>query len=79
MILQFEDCMDVVKTMWPEFAYVFLFDHSCGHNRQCPDGLTTTGLNKKGFGGAQPKMRDTRMGKEDDTDIGIHATEITLK
>ena len=77
MILQFEDCIDVLKTLWPEFDYVFLFDHSCGHDRQRPDGLTITGLNK-GFGGAQPKMRDTRIG-EDDTDIGIHKTELTLK
>jgi hypothetical protein len=31
LILQFEDCIDVVKTLWPElFDFVFLFDHSCG-------------------------------------------------
>jgi hypothetical protein len=28
MILQFEDCIDVVQTLWPEFKY------SCGHDRQ---------------------------------------------
>jgi hypothetical protein len=56
MMLQFEDCIDVVTTLWPEFDYVFLFDHSCGHDRQRPDDLTTAGLNK-GFGGAQPKMK----------------------
>jgi hypothetical protein len=77
MILQFEDCIDVVKTLWPEFDFVFLFDHSCGHDRQRPDGLTITGLNK-GFGGAQPKMRNTKIG-DDDIDIGDFATELTLK
>jgi hypothetical protein len=55
MVLQFEDCIDIVNTLWPEFDYVFLFDHSCGHDRQRPDGLTVTGLNK-GMGGAQPRM-----------------------
>ncbi len=75
MILQFEDCIDVVRTLWPEFEYVFLFDHSCGHDRQRPDGLTTTGLNK-GFGGAQPKMRDTKIGADD---VGKYATGLTLK
>jgi hypothetical protein len=76
MILQFEDCIDVVRTLWPEFEYVFLFDHSCGHDRQRPDGLTTTGLNK-GFGGAQPRMRDTKIGEDDE--VGRYATELTLK
>jgi hypothetical protein len=77
MVIQFEDCVDVVKTLWPEFDYVFLFDHSCGHDRQRPDGLTTVGLNK-GFGGAQRKMRDAEIGK-DNMEVGIHATELTLK
>jgi hypothetical protein len=34
MILQFEDCIDVVRTLWPEFEYGFLFYHSCDHDRQ---------------------------------------------
>jgi hypothetical protein len=77
MILQFEDCINVVRTHWPEFEiFFFLFDHSCGHDRQRLDGLTTTGLNK-GFGGAQPRMRrDTKIG---DNDVGTYATEVTLK
>jgi hypothetical protein len=77
MVPQFEDCIDIVNTLWPEFDCVFLFDHSCGHDRQRPDGLTVTGL-KKGLGGAQPRMRDTRIG-EDDSDIGLHATELTFR
>ncbi len=32
MILQMEDCINVVKNLWPQFDYVFLFDHSCGHD-----------------------------------------------
>ena len=34
MIIQFEDCINVVKTLYPEFDFMFLFDHSCGHDRQ---------------------------------------------
>jgi hypothetical protein len=34
MVLQFEDCIDIVNTLWPEFDCIFLFDHSCGHVRQ---------------------------------------------
>jgi hypothetical protein len=77
MVLQFEDCIDIVNTLWPEFDCVCLFDHSCGHDCQRPDGLTVTGLNK-GLGGAQPRMRDARIG-EDDSDVGLHATELTLR
>jgi hypothetical protein len=78
MILQFEDCIDVVQTLWPEFKYGFLFYHSCGHDRQRPDGLTATGLNK-GFGGAQPKMRLTEIEEDDVNNIGINAAVLTLK
>jgi hypothetical protein len=79
MILQFEDCIHVVQTLWPEFEYVFPFDRSCGHDRQQPDGLTTTGLNK-GFGGAQPKMRLMKIEEDDIDNIGINkATVLTLK
>jgi hypothetical protein len=34
MIIQFEDCVDIVKTLHPDFECVFLFYHSCGHDRQ---------------------------------------------
>ena len=74
MVLQFEDCVDVVKTLWPEYDYVFLFDHSCGHDRKRPDGLTTKGLNK-GFGGSQPTMRPTII----EDCMGSYSTATTLK
>jgi hypothetical protein len=64
MIIQFEDCIDVVKTLHPEFDFVFLFDHSCGHDRQRPDGLSVPKANKT-FGGTQPKMRKSKMETEE--------------
>jgi hypothetical protein len=34
MIIQFEDCIDVVKTLHPKFDFIFLFNHGCGHRTQ---------------------------------------------
>ncbi len=64
MIVQFEDCIDVVQTLHPEFEFIFLFDHSCGHDWQRPDGLSVPKVNKS-FGGAQPKMRKSKMETEE--------------
>ncbi len=60
MIIQFEDCIDVVKTLYPELDFMFLFDHSCRQDRQRPDGLSVPKSNKT-HGGAQPKMRKSKM------------------
>jgi hypothetical protein len=56
MALQLEDCADVLKALYPEYDYLFLFNHSSGHDKQRPDGLCASRMTK-GFGGAQPKMR----------------------
>lgn len=60
MVLQLEDCIDVLQVLHPQYDYVFLFDHSCGHDRQRPDGLNPHTLNK-GFGGGQTKMRSSKI------------------
>jgi hypothetical protein len=52
MVLQFEDCVDVVKVLYPEYDYMFLFYHSCGHDRKRPDGLCVNSM-RKGFGGKE--------------------------
>jgi hypothetical protein len=54
----------VVKTLLPEFDVLFLFDHSCGHDRKRPDGLSAPKMNK-GHGGAQPKMRRSKLESQD--------------
>jgi hypothetical protein len=78
MVLQMEDCIDVVKNLWPQFDYVFLFDHSCGHDRRWPDGLTTKSLSK-GFGGAQTNMRESKIEADNSDNMGPHARKLTLK
>ena len=61
---QLEDCVGVIKVLHPHFDIMFLVDHSCGHDRQRPDGLKVTALNKL-FGGEQPLMHPTIIEKED--------------
>lgn len=63
MVLQFEDAVDCLKVMHPNYKYVFLFDHSSGHAKQRPDGLNAAHMNKS-FGGKAPKMRSTVITKE---------------
>jgi len=39
MVLQLEDCDDVIMYLYPEYDYIFFFDHSSGHDKQREDGL----------------------------------------
>ena len=39
MVLQLEDCADIVMTLYPQYNFLFLFDHSCGHDRMPEDAL----------------------------------------
>jgi hypothetical protein len=39
MVLQLEDFVDCLKVLLPEYDSLFLFDHSCGHDRQREDRL----------------------------------------
>ena len=64
MAVQMEDCVDCLVTLYPEYDFLFLFDHSCGHDRQRPDGLNAQRVNKS-FGGGVPKMRNTTIESKD--------------
>jgi len=33
MALQFEDCIDIIQALYPQFDSLWMFDHSCGHDR----------------------------------------------
>ena len=57
-VLQLEDCVDVLKFMYPDFDFVFFFDHSNGHDRMRPNGLNLNKVNVK-HGGGQPIMRNS--------------------
>ena len=60
MVLQLEDYVDVLNTLHPQYDFSFLFDHSCGHNRQKEDGLNVDKMSK-GYGAAQRKLRETTI------------------
>ena len=51
-MLQLEDCTDCLQLLYPQFDLLFLFDHSCRHDRQKEDRLNVENMNKE-FGGAQ--------------------------
>ena len=61
MVLQLEDIMDVLHYFFEDkYQFVFLFDHSNGHDRLQPNGLSCTKI-RKNWGGKQPIMRDTAL------------------
>ena len=61
MVIQVEDCVDVLRAMLGhDYDIVFMVDHSCGHDRHRPDGLSVTKL-LISYGGSQPLMRMTKL------------------
>jgi hypothetical protein len=56
MILQLEDCLDVLKTLYSHYDLLILFDHSCGHNKQQPNGLNAQNMSTN-YGGQQSILR----------------------
>jgi hypothetical protein len=63
MVLQLEDCIYCLHVLNPEFDYLFLFDHSCGHNQQRDEGLNAVRM-AKGFGGKQAKLHNIKIKEE---------------
>jgi transposase len=76
MVLQLEDCVDVLKVAFGDrYDFLFLFDHSCGHDRKRDDALCATDMSKE-FGGKQSKLRSTRLTKKC---LGTYAHDKKLK
>jgi len=46
MVLQLEDCIDIVKCLYPKYDFLSLFGHSWGHNKQREDGLNVENMSK---------------------------------
>jgi hypothetical protein len=63
MVLQLEDCRDCLRVLYPDIEFLFMFDHSCGHDRQKENGLRVENMSKS-FGGKQTKLRETRIMQE---------------
>ena len=63
MVLHLEDCVDVLKVLFHEYDFLFLFDNSCGHDRQKDNGLNVKRM-RKWFGGSQKNLHNTIIRKE---------------
>jgi hypothetical protein len=50
MVLQIEDCLDVMMVLYPAYEVLLLFDHSCSHDWQKEDGLNVENMSKS-YGG----------------------------
>ncbi|KAI2509704.1 hypothetical protein MHU86_4686 [Fragilaria crotonensis] len=70
MSIQFEDCVDCLRVLYPHFDFAFLFDHSQGHAKKLANGLDAYTMNR-GFGGVQPRMRESKI-KAEDGYLGMH-------
>ena len=64
MSLQFEDVVDCLQVLYPDYDFVFMFDHSQGHAWKQHGALTAQNMSKN-YGGAQAMMRDTIVTAED--------------
>jgi len=60
MAIQLKDCVDCLKVLYPDYDFLFLFDHSQGHSKKRVGTLQASHVNLK-FGGGQPLMRDTEI------------------
>ena len=58
MAVQFEDLVDCLVNIFPDFDFAFLFDHSSGHARKQKDGLNEKNMNFE-WGGVAPHMHET--------------------
>jgi hypothetical protein len=63
MVIQLEDCIDVLKCLYPQYDILFLFDHSCGHDKQQPNELNAENM-LKSYGGQQSFLRSTVIQQE---------------
>jgi hypothetical protein len=61
MVLQLEDVIDTLHAAFGnKFDVLFLFDHSCGHDKMRPDALNVAAMNV-GFGGSASKMHPSKI------------------
>jgi hypothetical protein len=77
MVLQLEDCVNVLKVKYPQNGFIFLFGHSCGHDRQREDGLNVEKMSKSYGGRAQRKMHKTKI-KQSQGYLGQHSPKLQV-
>ena len=60
MVLQLEDCTDILKDIHPSFDFMFLYDHLCGYNRIIEDRLNVMNMNS-GYVVSKQEMHPTKI------------------
>lgn len=68
--VQVEDLMDAFDCLYPNCQMLLEVDHSSGHTKKKPDGLSTDNMNMK-WGGSKPKLRDSILS---DGDVHVPAS-----
>jgi hypothetical protein len=63
MVLQLEECTGVIKALYPEYDYLFLFDHSCCRDKQQPYGLNAENMSKL-YGDKQSYLHNSTIRQE---------------
>ncbi len=71
MCLQFKDCVNTIQALFPEYDFVWIFDHSCSHDHGREDGLSVGNM-KVNWGGKQSRLRYTEI-KEEVGYLGPHS------
>ena len=64
MVLQLEDCANIIKVFHPGIYLIILFDHSCGHGKGIEDWSNLMKMNSE-YGGEQREMYPTKIIMED--------------
>ncbi len=76
MCLQYKDCVDTIQALYPEYDSVWIFDHSCGHDRGREDGLTVGNM-RVNWGGKQSRVRDTLI-QDEAGYLGPHSPKLQV-
>ena len=63
MVLKLEDCTKIIKALHTGIDFIFIFDHTCGHDRGIKYRLNVMKMNI-GYGGAQQEIHPTNTNKE---------------
>ena len=63
MVLQLEDCAGILQDLHPGIYFIFIFDHSYGHDIKREYGLDIKNMNS-GYGGAKKETHTTNTNQE---------------
>jgi hypothetical protein len=71
MAVQFENVVDCCLALYGStYDFLFLFDHSCGHDRKPTGALDAKALNV-GYGGSQPTLNPSHIARHEGY-LGVH-------